>query len=259
MKLEMEHQQQILSLKEDNASASQNEGAAVRITKMPKLAISKFDGTPQDCVRFWGQFSSQIDCAKEPAITKFSCLKELVDIKVRKLVDGLPFTEDGYHKAKALLEKRYGQTSEVVHAYIRNILEFPTIRERDVTKIHDFYEKLLFNVESLQTLKKLNEIDAAARFTFDKLEVMKNELALIDENWRNWTFKELLDTLEKWTINNPVQSSKGPFQRDRFKPQQKSYRRHLMLIKRMGHDRHAAVFIVEAQNIGLRIAARSPM
>ena len=71
MKLEMEHQQQILSLKEDNASASQNEGAAVRITKVPKLVISKFDGTPQDCVRFWGQFSSQIDCAKEPAITNF--------------------------------------------------------------------------------------------------------------------------------------------------------------------------------------------
>ena len=71
---------------------------------------------------------------------------------------------------KPRLSLRYGQTSEVVQAYIRSILEFPTIRERDVTKIHDFYEKLLFNVESLQTLKKLNEIDAAARFTFDKLD-----------------------------------------------------------------------------------------
>ena len=194
MELEMEHQQQILSLKGHDAITS-NEVAAVRITKMPKLVISKFDGTPQDWVRFWGQFSSQIDSAKEPAITKFSYLKELVDIKVRKLVDGLPFTEDGYHKAKSLLEKRYGQTSEVVGAYVRNILELPTIRERNVTKIHEFYEKLLFNVESLQTLKKLNELDAAVRFTFDKLEVIKNELALIDENWRDWTFKAFLETL----------------------------------------------------------------
>ena len=46
---------------------------------------------------------------------------------------------------------------------------------------------------------------------------------MIDENWRNWTFKEFLGTLEKWTINNPVQNSKGPFQRDRFKPQQKAF------------------------------------
>ena len=63
---------------------------------------------------------------------------------------------------------------------MRNILELPTIRERDVAKIHDFYERLLFNVESLLTLKKLNKLDAAARFTFDKLEVIKNELTLID-------------------------------------------------------------------------------
>ena len=106
-------------------------------------------------------------------------------MKVRKLIDGLPFTEEGYLKAKALLEKRYGQTSEVVGAYVRNILELPTIRERDVAKIHDFYEKLLFNTESLLTLKKLNELDAATRFTFDKLEVIKTELALIDGNWRD--------------------------------------------------------------------------
>ena len=130
----------------------------------------------------------------------------------------MPFTEDGYHKAKALLEKRYGQTSEVVQAYVRNILELPTIRERDVTKIHEFYEKLLPNVESLQTLKKLNELDAAARFIFDKLDAIKNELALIDEHWRNWTFKEFLETLEKWTINTLCKT-----QKDRFKPQQKAF------------------------------------
>ena len=88
---------------------------------------------------------------------------------------------------------------------MRNILELPTIRERDVAKIHDFYEKLLFNVESLLTLKKLNELDAAARFTLNKLEVIKSELVLIDGNWRDWTFKEFLETLEKWTISNPLQ------------------------------------------------------
>ena len=207
-KMKLEHQKQVSSLKE-NASASITEGtSAVRIAKMPKLVISKFEGTPQDWVRFSGQFSSQIDSTSEPATTKFSYLKELVDVKVRKLIDGLPFTEEGYLKAKALLEKRYGQTSEVVGAYVRNILELPTIRERDVAKIHDFYEKLLFNVESLLTLKKLNELDAAARFTFDKLEVIKNELALIDGNWRDWTFKEFLETLKKWTINNPLQGGR---------------------------------------------------
>ena len=151
-----------------------------------------------------------------------SYLKELVEVKVRNLIDGLPFTEEGYDKAKTLLEKRFARTSEVVGVYVRNILQLPTVRERDVRKIHEFYEKLLFNVESLQTLKKLNELDAAVRFTLDKLEVIKHELALIDEKWSDWTFKEFLNTLEKWTINNPLQeesnqSSHSPPRRERMK------------------------------------------
>ena len=129
-----------------------------------------------------------------------------------KLIDGLPFNEEGYSKAKVLLEKKYGQTSEVVGAYVRSILELPTIRERDVPKIHAFYEILLYNVESLQTLDSLGslgKLDAAVRFTFDKLEVIKSELAMTNENWSEWTFTQFVDVLERWTKNNPVRDNQG--------------------------------------------------
>ena len=78
---------------------------------------------------------------------------------------------------------------------VRNILVLPTVRERNVTKIHvhEFYETLLFKVESLQTLKSLSKLDAAVRFTFDKLDVTKNELTMIDENWCEWPFVEFLE------------------------------------------------------------------
>ena len=124
---------------------------------------------------------------------------------MRNLIDGLPFTPEGYNKAKDLLARRYGKTSEVVGTYVRSILELPTVRERDVKKIHEFYEILLFNVESLQTMQSINKLDAAVRSAFDKLDVIKNELAMIDENWSEWTFVQFLEALEKWTINNPVQ------------------------------------------------------
>ena len=151
----------------------------------------------------------QTDKSTAPALTKFSYLKELVELKVRNLIDGLPFTKEGYTKAKDLLIRRYGNTSEVVGAYVRNILELPTVKERDVKKIHEFYETLLFNVESLQTLQSLNKLDAAVRFTFDKLEVIKNELAMVNENWSEWTFVQFLEALEKWTINNPIQGNQN--------------------------------------------------
>ena len=172
---------------------------------MPKLVISKFQGTPQDWVRFWGQFEAQIHNAETSPVTKFSYLKELVDLKVRKLIDGLPFTDAGYEKAVSLLKKRFGRTDEVVNAYVKNILELPHIKDRDVARIHEFYDSLLYNVESLQTLEKLNQIDAAVRFTLDKLKIIKHELATLDEKWSEWNFSKFIVVLDKWTISNPVQ------------------------------------------------------
>ena len=149
-KLDFEH---LKTMQEVEQSASrQTSNPAPTTAKMPKLVITKLAGTPQDWVRFWGQFDSQINKSAVDEVTKFSYLKELVEIKVRKLIDGLPLTSEGYLKAVHILKKRYGQPSEVVSAYVKAILELPTIKERDVAKIHQFYETLLFNVESLQTL-----------------------------------------------------------------------------------------------------------
>ena len=204
----MEFEKKKLDLQQAQQQAqtkpTETAGATSEVVKMPKLVISKFDGTPQDWMRFWAQFETQIDRSSAPDVTKFSYLTELVDLKVQNLIDGLPFTAEGYKKAKDLLRRHYGKTSEVVGTYVQNILELPTVRERDVKKIHEFYEILLFNVESLQTMESLNKLDAAVRFTSDKLGVIENELAVIDEKWSEWSFVQFLEALEKWTVNNPI-------------------------------------------------------
>ena len=78
---------------------------------MLKLVITKFDGTPQDWMRFWGQFETQIEKSSASEVTQFSYLTELLILKVGNLIDGLPFTPEGYQKAKDLLARRYGKTS----------------------------------------------------------------------------------------------------------------------------------------------------
>ena len=201
---ELAFEQKKLDLQQAQKKPTETAGATSNVVKMPKLVITKFDGTPQDWMHFWGQFETQIDKLSAPVVTKISYLKELLVLKERNLIDGFPFTPEGYQKAKDLLEQRYGKTSEVVGTYVRNILELPTIKERDVRKIHKFYEILLFNVESLRTLESLNKLDAAVRFTFDKLGVIKNELAMIDEQWSEWSFTQFLEVLEIWTLNNPL-------------------------------------------------------
>ena len=40
--------------------------------KLPKLVITKFKGTPTDWLRFWDQFTAEIDSADDLLVTKFS-------------------------------------------------------------------------------------------------------------------------------------------------------------------------------------------
>ena len=61
-----------------------------------KLSFTQFKGTPADWMRFWGQFTAEIDAADISQITKFSYLKELLEPQVRPSIDGLPLTTEGY-------------------------------------------------------------------------------------------------------------------------------------------------------------------
>lgn len=55
--------------------------------KLPKLVISKFNGSPMDWPRFWGQFSENIEKSSIAPVTKFSYLRELLQPKVRQTVE----------------------------------------------------------------------------------------------------------------------------------------------------------------------------
>ena len=87
--------------------------------KLPKLVITKFQGTHIDWQRFWGQFEAEIDKSGIGQVAKFSYLKELLVPKVRAVIDGLPFNREGYTRAKNILMTKYGKPSEVANAHIQ--------------------------------------------------------------------------------------------------------------------------------------------
>ena len=93
--------------------------------KLLKLLITKFSGELTDWPRFWNQFEAEINRLEVAAVTKFSFLKELVDPKVKTAIDGLPFRTEGYQQAKNILKSKYGQMSEIVNAYVQNIMALP--------------------------------------------------------------------------------------------------------------------------------------
>ncbi|CAB4010055.1 Hypothetical predicted protein, partial [Paramuricea clavata] len=166
--------------------------------KLPKLVITKFDGSFTDWNRFWGQFSESIEKSGIANVVKFSYLKELLGDKVRRDVESLPFTSEGYNRAKAILCEKYGKESEIVKAYSKNILDLPLITSNNPKRISEFSEKLTYCVQSLQTMKKLDGVNGLTSLTLDKLPAIRGDLVRSDKEWESWDLDKLAEALRLW-------------------------------------------------------------
>ena len=153
--------------------------------KLPKLVITRFDGTYEDWPRFWNQFVETIDKTVIASVTKFAYLRELLGPKVKRTVEALPFSNEGYNRTKSILMDKYGKESEIVKAYTRQIFELPIIPNANVKRIHDFSDKLTYNVQSLQTLGKIDKVNGYVGMTLDKLPAIRGDLERTDPTWES--------------------------------------------------------------------------
>ena len=54
----------------------ENEKTRSTNAKLPKLVITKFNGSPLDWLRFWNQFEAEIDKADVAAVNEVLLIKE---------------------------------------------------------------------------------------------------------------------------------------------------------------------------------------
>ena len=154
-KQQMEFEREILEQKAEFQENLEQQKAATQATeecksfsaaKLPKLSITKFSERIEEWLPFRGKLPP-IDSTKLARLTKFGYLKELLERHASKDIDGLLFTEKGYKNAKAILEAEYGQPTEFVNAYIKNIMDLPIITRANPRKV---YKQLHFNVQKFE-------------------------------------------------------------------------------------------------------------
>ncbi|XP_028414003.1 uncharacterized protein LOC114536864 [Dendronephthya gigantea] len=183
------------------------ENITQKMAKLPKLVISKFEGSFMDWPRFWGQFTEAIDKSSIAPISKFTYLCELLAPKVKRCVEALPFTPEGYNRAKAVLQDKYGKEPEIVKCYVKEILDLPQIPSSNSRKISEFSDTLSHCVQALETMGKLDQINGNVSMTLEKLSGIRGDLVRTDPEWETWDFIRLTEAIRQWVKRNPVTSS----------------------------------------------------
>jgi len=134
-------------------------------------------------------------------------LKELLVPRVRAVIDGLHFNSEGYTRAKNIPMTKYGKLSEVANAHIQFIMGLPVITRTNLTRINEFYEKMVTNIQTLESTGKEKDIRGYVSLTLHKLPGIRADLVRLDDNWQEWGFPQLVEALRKWCEKNPVSSS----------------------------------------------------
>ena len=86
------------------------------------------------------------------------------------------------------------------------IIGLSTIHGVDPTKIHESHEKLTSHIQVLETMGKVKEIGRFMCATLNKLPDILADLVGLDDDWQEWGFPELIESLRKWCDHNPIPS-----------------------------------------------------
>ena len=157
-----------------------------------------------DWPRFLGQFTEAIDKSSIAAISKFTYLCELLSPKVKQCIEALPFSVEGYNRARAVLQDNYGKESEIVKCYVTEILDLPHITSANPRKAAAFSENLTHCVQALKTMKKLEHISGNVSTTLGKLSGIRGDLVRTNPYWESWDYIKLTEALRQWVKRNPA-------------------------------------------------------
>ena len=92
---------------------------------------------------------------------------------------------------------------------MENIQGLPVISGTHPAKIHGFFETLLYNVQSLETLGKSSDCKALVRGVLNKLPGIKAELVQGKPDWKSWDFTQLINALREWKEIHPREIAKS--------------------------------------------------
>ena len=119
LKLEEEWIQKKLQMeRESMQQIREDEAKEAQVLKVQKYTMTLFRGDHKDWLRFWNQFSVEVDSSNIAKVSKLIYLLEFVEGKPEDDILGLSHTPEGHEEEKSILKITYGKVIKVGKALV---------------------------------------------------------------------------------------------------------------------------------------------
>ena len=170
--------------------------------KLPKLELKKFSGKIHEWPEFWDGFQSVHQNPDLADCDKFKYLKSFLEEPARKVVAGMPMTDDNYATAVEHLQKRFGKQEMIEQAHINNLMRLqPVFNERAVSRLRNLHDEIETHHRGLEALGvntfSYSSIVVPAVLQKIPESIRGQMIRSSDKSYLKWSMEELLHLLEK--------------------------------------------------------------
>ena len=116
---------------------------------LPKLKLREFDGNPLDWPEWSGMFLATVDSSDITRDEKMSHLKTLLIGKAKRALNGIGYSGAMYDEAWRILQRKFGQTHQIVSSQLAKIQNFNQIRYNDMSALVEFADTISSSVNIL--------------------------------------------------------------------------------------------------------------
>lgn len=178
-----------------------------KATLLPELKICMFTGDPRQYQTFIRSIEHNIEGRTSDACDRLQFLLQYTSDQPHELVKSCIHMDPtaGYNKAKTLLKEFFGDDFKIADAYMKEIMDWPTIKPEDGTALHSFALFLTGCSNAMSDISYLEDLDNTTNI---KLLVSKLPYKL-KETWRKFAcdlqeknktrvkFKDFVDFISK--------------------------------------------------------------
>ncbi|XP_041467229.1 uncharacterized protein LOC121417559 [Lytechinus variegatus] len=165
-------------------------------SQLPKIDVPMFSGEPMNYPLWKNAFDCMVDAKPISDSNKLNYLNTYVCGKAKEIVEHylLLGEDDGYQKARAEIDSRFGNPSALSVAYTRKLCSWPSIESKDASGLRDFSDFLQKVLSAKTKVKNLGILD----FPQENAKLVAKLPEYLEDEWR--------EEIESWRETNSPQS-----------------------------------------------------